>query len=113
MIAIFTTRQEAKIHITNLVRAQTDETIVVAQNQEDIPDLIESHNPQTVLLFMPNKTSVAIEIKTYIGAVLPHCRIRILPFVASTDQLHPTWSEVVLRALTPRKKRTKIPKKAS
>ena len=111
MIAIYTTQQQAKLHITNLVRAQTDETIVVAQNQEEIPELIKSHRPKTVLLFMPQQTSVAIEIKTYIGAVLPHCRIRILPFVASTDQLHPTWSDVVVRALTPRNKRIKIPKK--
>ena len=111
MILVYSTRQEAKLNITNLVRTQTDETIVVTPNQEDISELIKTHRPKTVFLFMPQKTGAAMGIQTYIRATLPHCRVRILPVAGPTDLLHPIWRELVERSLSLRGKRHKTPKK--
>ena len=111
MILIYSTRLAAKLRITNLVRTQTDDTVVIAQTQQDIAELIKTHRPKRVFLFMPGRVGTAVEIQTYIRAVLPHARVRILPSVNSTDELHPAWREIVLKALKPRGKRHKTPKK--
>ena len=111
MILIYSTRLAAKHRITNLVRTQTAEIIVIAQTEEDIGEIIKFHRPKTVFLFMPARVGTAIEIQTYVRAVLPHSRVRILPSVGSTDQLHAAWREIVLKALKPRGKRHKPSKK--
>ncbi len=102
MILVHSCTQESKLRIVSWIQSQTQEPIVIAETHDEIVGLARKHRPQTIFIFLPKPSGLAVDIQTYVREKLPHARVRILPSVYGTEQLLDGWQAVVTKALRPR-----------
>jgi hypothetical protein len=102
MILLHSCNQKSKLQIVSLIQSQTPESIVIAETHDEIVGLARKHRPQTIFIFLPKPSGLAVDIQYYVREKLPHARVRILPYVYGTEQLLEGWQAVVTKALCPR-----------
>jgi hypothetical protein len=95
---IYAAVEEAEQPIVILTHRLSREPVVTARNECELVELARVHRPKVVLMFMPGRAGVAVEIQNYLREFLPRARVRILPATRGTESLLPAWKKVVVQA---------------
>ena len=101
MILLYSQSIDAKQRIASLLLKQTDETVVVATTPNGIVELAREHKPTRIFMFMPGSPATAIDIQMFLGHLMPHVRVCILPTVQGSSELIEGWQNTVVEALSP------------
>jgi hypothetical protein len=99
MTLIYSTNLDAKLQLVRHLQTITNDPIAVAETEQDLITLARVQNPKVILLYMPGKIGLAMEIQEFLRQRNPRRRVRILSIECDNDKLLAGWQNIVAKAL--------------